>query len=154
MDHYVEQTREFLQRCILAEVSTISPTGEPEVATVLYFVDPDFNFYFLTRRHTRKFNNLASNNKIGMVITSAETHETVQVQGETDLALENMDVFVVEIAKRSELMEMYYGPFLKLNGLDFSVIKVKPYWLRYLNFKEGVEAYRQILPDYRLTKDA
>ena len=59
----------FLKEKQLAVVSTVSAEGKPESATVLYFIDDDFNFYFITRRNTRKFGNLQStNNNVAIVV--------------------------------------------------------------------------------------
>lgn len=143
-----EQAKKFLQSHYLATITTVAHDGEPQAATMLYLMDDDFNFYFVTRRHTRKYANLQSNNKVGMVITSTDNPETIQVQGEATTSPENLDdEFVAQLEKKTDLANLYHGPFLGLAGLDFSVWKIKTHWLRSLNVQEGEEAYHQIIPE-------
>ena len=63
-----QEVLKFLKEKELAVVSTVSAAGKPEAATVIYFIDDDFSFYFITRRNTRKFENLQLNNNVALVV--------------------------------------------------------------------------------------
>ncbi len=153
MDIYKEQAKKFLQSNFLAEIATVTPGGEPQVATIFYVMDDDFNFYFVTRRSSRKYANLANNNKVGMVVTSEKGPETVQIQGEVDSSFKDIYKFIAILGTKVDLFNLYYGPFLKLTGLDFQVFKVTVHWLRLLNLQEGADVYHQIIPDFRLVEE-
>ena len=44
-----KEALKFLNEQVTAALATVSVTGEPQVATIYYHVDNDFNFYFITR---------------------------------------------------------------------------------------------------------
>jgi len=150
MENYKEQALRFLKSNHLAAVGTISKNGEPHVATLLYLMDDDFNFYFITHRYTRKCNNLEGNNKVGIAITSdANGPETVQIQGESEILANNSKEFVDRLNEWMDASTSYYGSFLKVTSAEFWIFKVKTNWLRYMTVKEGGEEYHQIIPGDR-----
>lgn len=143
-----QEVLKFLKEKALAVVSTISIEGKPEAATVIYFIDDDFEFYFITRRNTRKFKNLQSNNNVALVVGTELMPVTVQIEGAAELITdEKGDVLVAEIAKRPQIQSLYFGPFLELKGVDFAAFKVKINWLRWLSVdpETGKENYSQII---------
>lgn len=142
-----EEAIGFLKFHKLAVVSTISKEGMPESATVMFFVDEDLNLYFLTHQSTRKFRNLKDNKNIGIVVGTELAPGTIQIQGEAQwLENEGLD-FVEKMSVDKELKELYYGPFLALEGKDFAVFKVKINWMRYLHLDLATnkENYYQII---------
>ena len=143
-----EEVRGFLKAHKLATISTVSPEGIPVAAIVMFFFDEEFNFYFITRRSTRKFNNLQANKNVAFVVGTELAPGTVQANGIAEfLPDEGLD-FVDKIGMGTEMHDLYYGPFLQLAGKDFAVFKVKINWLRYLHLDlaTGKENYYQIIP--------
>jgi general stress protein 26 len=150
MDKYKEQAVRFLKNNHLAAVGTISKTGEPQVAVLIYSMDDDLNFYFVTRRYTRKCLNLEANNKVGIAITSnGNSPETVQVQGEYELIKESSKEFANRLNQWVDMSTLYYGSFLKVTSSEFWIFKVKTNWLRYMDVKDGGEEYHQVIPEAR-----
>ncbi len=138
----------FLKEKQLAVVSTASSTGKPEAATVIYFIDDDFNFYFVTRRNTRKFENLQSNSNVAIVVGTELLPVTVQIGGTAELVSGGEgELLMAEIIKRPQIQSLYFGPFLQLKGIDFAAFKVKINWLRWLSVdpETGKEDYSQII---------
>lgn len=141
------QALEFLRASKTAVVSTVSKDGKPQAATVLYLIDDDFTFYFVTRESSRKFENLKNNKNIAAVIGTIPAPETVQLDGVAELVNEGLSVFTEKLSMNTDLRDLYYGPFLNVIGLDIVVFKVKPNWLRYLclDLKTLKENYYQII---------
>jgi len=55
--------------------------GNTHTATVYYFVDNEFNFYFLTATGTQKYRNLLENKNAAIVVGFGPSYTTVQGQG-------------------------------------------------------------------------
>ncbi len=143
-----QEVLKFLKEKQLAVVSTASSAGKPEAATVIYFIDDDFNFYFVTRRNTRKFENLQSNSNVAIVVGTELLPVTVQIEGTAELVSgEDGELLMAEIIKRPQIQSLYFGPFLELKGIDFAAFKVKINWLRWLSVdpETGREDYSQII---------
>lgn len=144
------QALEFLKNKEIAVISTVSENNEPTAATILFSVDDDFNFYFITRRQTRKFKNLQINKNIAIVVGTELEPGTIQIQGEAQLLKENeAEKFIKEMTKnKKDLLDLYSGPFLSISGIDFAIFKVKINWMRYLklDLEEMKEEYHQIIP--------
>ena len=143
-----QEVLKFLKEKELAVVSTVSAASKPESATVIYFIDDEFNFYFITRRNTRKFENLQLNKNVALVVGTELMPITVQIEGTAELITgEKGEALVTEIAKRPQIQSLYFGPFLELKGIDFAAFKVKINWLRWLSIdpETGKEDYSQII---------
>lgn len=148
MADFSEEILDFLKKNVLAVVSTVSSNNEPEAATVLYMIDDDLNFYFITRRDTRKVENLAINKNIAIVVGTELSPITIQANGEAELLdKKELPEFIGKLSKRKNVEELYYGPFLNIPGIDFAVFKVKLKWLRglCLNSETKKEEFFQII---------
>ena len=145
----MRKTKEFLRKNVLCVISTVTETNKPEAAVSVFMTDNDFNFYFITREHTRKFGNLKKNHNIAIVVGLKAEPFTVQAEGEAEyVSGEARHLFMNEFAKRKDLQDMYTGPFLSMPGTDFAIFKVNIDWLRYLELdvQTGKETYYQIIP--------
>ena len=140
----------FLNEKEVAVISTISENNEPTAATILFSIDDDFNFYFITRRQTRKFKNIQTNKNEAIVVGTELEPGTIQMQGEAQLLEGNeAEKFFKEISKnKKDLLKLYYGPYLLVPGLDFAIFKVKINWMRHLrlDLEKMIEEYHQIIP--------
>lgn len=142
------QAREFLFKNKLCALSTTAPGNRPEVSTVLYMADDDMNFYFVTRRQTRKFKNLLSNKNVALVIGVELSPFNIQAEGEAEpLEGKDQEIFMEKFMERPDLQELYFGPFLKVQGTDFAIFRVKTKWLRFMQYdrETGDEKYTQII---------
>ncbi|HTK05440.1 MAG TPA: pyridoxamine 5'-phosphate oxidase family protein [Candidatus Eisenbacteria bacterium] len=154
----------FLKGQVIGVVSTVSQAGEPESATVFYWANDidkkrkTFDLYFVTRRHTRKFQNLLFNKAVAFVIGTEFRSSTLQLQGEAELiesadGFKDLTRFVKGMIHQPKLAAIYAGsflprnPFTKLEGENFAVIKVRPTWVRWMRFDETDQrpVYHQIL---------
>ena len=128
-------TRAELLRFMRAErhatVSSVSPTGAPQAATVGVVVSEDFEIFFDTLDATRKAVNLRARPRAAFVLgsTAADAKATVQVEGVTDEP-RGTDL--------ERLKELYFERFLDgptrqaWKGLIY--MRVRPSWLRLSDF--------------------
>ena len=67
--------------CITAVVGTCSLDNIPHTATVYYWVDDMFNFYFLTATNTQKYTNLQANPQAAITVGFGPSYTTMQGSG-------------------------------------------------------------------------
>lgn len=133
----------------LAVISTVSSTGIPESATILYSIDDNFGFFFITRNDSRKTQNLATNKNVSIVIGTELSPSTLQMSGVAKaLSAEGQKEFIERLAENTDLAALYYGPFLNIMGINFTLYKVTMNWVRWLTLELSriKEVYYQILP--------
>ncbi len=148
-DKIKKESMAFLKKRKLAVISTVSLEGKPESATVLYFIDDDYNLYFVTRGDTRKAANIEQNKNVSLVIGTELGPSTMQMSGTAEKVQESekQNEFLSNLTKDTVLQALYYGPFLSLMGVNFSLYKVKITWARWLtlDLKGLREVYYQII---------
>ncbi len=137
----------FLKKNTLGVFATVSD-GKPEAALMMFLSDDDLNVYFVTRRHTRKFENLTKSNRVAAVVGTPPGPDTMQLEGEVRLLDKEDEEFMKKLQERPDLEQLYFGPFLQLVGTDFAVFRLKVDWLRWLRWdpEHGQESYQQIIP--------
>lgn len=136
-----QEALDFLRKHIIAVVATTDDANTPQAATVLYHIDDNMNFYFITRRQTRKYKNLMTNRKVALVVGMGDGPGTIQAEGEAQLMEdgEGIEKFFGNMKKHEGLAEAYYGPFLMLPGLDLAVFCVRVSWMRYLHLNTDTQ---------------
>ncbi len=145
----------FLRNHDLAVVATVSDHKIPEAATVGYYFDDDFNFYFLTRKESRKAQNLARNPNVAAVVGTTAGPNSVQLEGKAEVLQSGSEEYKKLLVKFAAIKVLYYGPFLKMAGIDFVIVKVEINWLRWLDINEMTdrEEFYQLLPETNLPSD-
>jgi len=152
-----EEALRFMQRNkigVVTTISTISGSSEPQAATVICLVDDSFNIYFATMTLLRKFKNIEKNNNIGIVIgTDHNFPLCVQAQGKAEIIKDPKDVMIDFFQKHINLLEGLptpeWMPLIKMKETEMAVVKIKPYWLRWMNLdvkNAGKEMFYQIIP--------
>lgn len=71
----------FLKNNPVGVLATATTSGKPHAATVYITFDQDLNIYFVTRKGTRKSQNLHTNNQAAIAIYNAASQTTLQVEG-------------------------------------------------------------------------
>ena len=149
----IEQSAlQFAKARKLAIISTVSSEGVPESAMVLYHIDDEFNFFFVTRSDSRKVRNLSTNKNISVVIGTDLGPSTLQMSGTAEIIPQDeQKTFIENLSKDTTLGALYYGPFLEIVGINFTLYKVKMNWVRWLtlDLNRLKEVYYQILPKDR-----
>jgi general stress protein 26 len=76
-----EQLLEFLKNNNVGVLATASNAGMPHAATVYITFDQALNIYFVTRKGTRKSQNIHANSQAALAIYNAATQTTLQAEG-------------------------------------------------------------------------
>ncbi len=151
----LQQLADHLKEFHLGVVTTVSPTNEPQGATVDFMAiieEGKLILYFLTRRHSRKFENMMHNPRIGFVVGFGPEANTVQMQGTTHRLTENdeIDAFFAHVENRPELKELYYGhndiePWSEVKGVGYEAVRVKIDWARWLHRDENGKVLTEMI---------
>lgn len=86
MEDLKKEVLDFLQKHYLFTLATVGEKYQPHAAVLYYFIDNDFNFYFITRKGSEKFRNLTNNSKVAFVVFEEELRQSVQAQGIGEIA--------------------------------------------------------------------
>lgn len=114
-----------LYKSDLCAFATSSLEGKPEVATIEYYVDEDYNLYFESFPTYRKYHNIISNPLASAVITKDQ--KTLQMDGE----VKQLDGSDAEWAKQ-KLIEKFGDGVGYLHAPDVLFFRFTPTWIRVL----------------------
>jgi len=144
-----KQVLEFLMQHKHAGISTVTPKGMPEAATVYYGIDKHFNFYFPTGTQSRKFKNIQKNPHVALAITDIEKLTTVQIEGVAKVIhLAKKAGDVVQTLSKSmspslrETLERLWDPVppvIKMKNGDLAILQVEIKWVRWADFSLPVK---------------
>ena len=95
-----DRVLEFLREHQTGVLATASPGAKPHASVVYYSVDAQLNITFITKRRTRKGENLHLNDQAEMVVYDEESQTTVEVSGR---AVELTDQTEASLAFRNAL---------------------------------------------------
>ncbi|MFZ2522181.1 MAG: pyridoxamine 5'-phosphate oxidase family protein [Minisyncoccia bacterium] len=132
-----EDAYNFLRENSTAVVAT-SFNGDPRASTVYYFVDEDFNFYFVTKRKTSKYLNAELNPKVALVVGFGPEHISVSAHGRVELIVNDIEKqkIISIIVGKQNLMGVRLWPIDELRNLEGShkvVLKVVPDEMFFMN---------------------
>src|SRR3989338_6430470 len=132
-----EEVKKFLDEHVTAAMATVSPEGEPQVATLYYDIDRDLNFYFITAQNSKKLKNIESNKNVAITVGFGPEPVTVQIGGIAEIGSELKDEVVERIFKKIDFHHLDQWPVLQLEKGGLVVLKVKPKWLVFLNLDQS-----------------
>lgn len=127
---------QFLQGQELMTIATTSSDGIPMGATVNYYVNNKFQFYFLTKYTSRKCKNLEHNQNVGLVITNNETLATAQIQGVASpvTAKKEFKEAVDNIIERMKDSPYYWEPATSIiRNHEARIFRVDVDWIRWFD---------------------
>jgi nitroimidazol reductase NimA-like FMN-containing flavoprotein (pyridoxamine 5'-phosphate oxidase superfamily) len=126
---------------LTAVVGSSASDGNSHVATIYYYVDNNFNFYFLTSTHSQKYNNLRENPNAALVVGFGPNQTTIQGQGPT-IFLEKSSAeekeAIARIKQRLQNHKNETWPVFQLDTYDsqsIAVFKFIPDTLQLLNLE-------------------
>jgi general stress protein 26 len=133
----VAQVHDFLTQQPTGVLSTASSEGEPWAATVVFAVDEELNFYFMTRAKTLKYKNIATNPHIALTVTDPAGQKTVQAAGVVE-RVATEDIIETVFQKLDKVKprgsEHWIAPVYKVHEGDYMILKLKPTYLQYADF--------------------
>jgi len=130
---------------LTAVIGSCPADGNAHVATVYYYVDTDFNFYFLTAANTQKYQNLQENPNAAIVIGFGPSYTTMQGQGTTVLLAKASTEEREAIAHIKQRLQNHHNetwPIFQLGAYDsesIAVFKLVPENLQLLNLEHNSE---------------
>jgi uncharacterized protein YhbP (UPF0306 family) len=128
---------------ITAVIGSCPSDGDTHVATVYYYVDDNFNFYFLTATNTRKYKNLLENPNAAIVVGFGPSQTTIQGQGTATLlekASDEENNAIAQIKKQLQDHNNETWPVFQLDAYDnesIAVFKLVPQRLQLLNLESS-----------------
>lgn len=128
-----QKALEFLRECNTMVVSTVSDQGEPQVATVYFTVDDDFNIFFMTSRGSKKCENLKSNGKIAFVVGTGPEIVTIQGGGVAEPLDEKEAQVFYKLIEKVSLRSPWQWPVTLLAKEGYCTFKITPTWMVWLN---------------------
>ena len=137
MSQQHKPVHEFLKRHPVGVLSTASADGSPWGAAIFFYVDEDFNYYFVTRANTHKYHNIQSNPKASITVAHGASQTTVQSTGLiTEVpAEEYMNIIFDKLAHvRLDSDNNWVPPIAKIHEGNFIPLKFTPTKLQYANY--------------------
>lgn len=119
----------FLQAQRTGVLATTDPVNKPHAAVVYYYVNSNFEITFVTKSHTKKYENIQRNNRVMLVAYDEFTQTTVQVSGSSE-EIKNIEETQDAIAKMltSAALTSDAGdpPISKLYAGDYVAFRIIP----------------------------
>jgi uncharacterized protein YhbP (UPF0306 family) len=119
-------------------LSTVSDNGTPWGSAIYYIADEDFNFYFVTRAETLKFQNIDSTALAALTVADNDSQTTVQLTGKisTVPVQQYMDVFFTKfVGLRPKDDFTWVPPVEKLKAGNYMPLQLTPTTLQYADYK-------------------
>lgn len=125
-----------LRRFRLGVVSTVSPTGQPQAATVGIAVGDELELVFDTLATTRKHANLVREPRVAVVMGEGEL--TIQLEGRADVpaGAELARVQAIYFAAWPDGRERAAWP-------NISWVRIRPSWVRVSDFAASPPSIRE-----------
>ncbi len=123
----------FLKEKFIMDLATCSD-NKPAVAPMIYVVDEELNFYFVTYLHTLKTQNLIANPQCSFVVWEF-LKMSVQVSGQAEIVEDEIKkAWVVEAFGDAATKDPnFWAPIFRIKRGDYVVFKIKPTWMRVLD---------------------
>lgn len=123
----------FLKEKFIMELATCAD-NKPAVAPMVYVMDKDLNFYFVTYQHTLKAQNLLKNPQCSFVVWEF-LKMSVQVSGSAEVVEdEAQKSWVVDAFGDAATKDPnFWAPIFRIKRGDYVVFKIKPTWMRVLD---------------------
>jgi general stress protein 26 len=137
--HRYQKVHAFLRHHPMGVLSTVSAEGKPWGAAIYYVSDEDFNFYFVTRVETFKYQNLDKNPFAALTIADLDSQTTVQASGPiTKIPAEDyIDIVFTKLAKvRPKDDPQWVPPLSKIQAGNYMPLRLTPSKLQYANYKD------------------
>lgn len=129
----------FLRHHPMAVLSTVNGESQPWGSAIYYVVDGEFNFYFVTRVGTLKYQNIEQNPHVALTVADNDRQTTVQASGLiTKVPVEDyMDIVFDKLAKIRPKDDPHWAPPLtKIREGNYMPLKLTPSKLQYANYKD------------------
>ncbi len=123
----------FLKENFVMDIAT-SRDDKPAVAPVVYVIDEELNFYFVTYRMSFKAQNLIANPKCSVSIWKL-LQMSVQADGTTSIVddVVKKEWVINAFADAATKDPNFWAPIFRIKKGDYCVFKITPTWMRVLD---------------------
>lgn len=123
----------FLRSVAVMSIAANGDHGRPVSSVVVFAVDNDLSFYFLTKRETYKAKALEKNPKISLSVWE-NNKMLVQATGSaTEVDAHDFNKIHLKINNASKVLKNFWWPILNIDKGEFVIFKIHPDWLRVLD---------------------
>jgi hypothetical protein len=145
----------FLRDNPIAVLSSCNSTGGPHGAVIYYVVSPQFELTFLTKKNTRKHDNLLQNNRVMLTVFDAKSQTVAQISGEASEVTDYYEINNIAGATLGASLRTSADglmPISKLRAGPYTAFRITPSQIRMAIFSrpdpgdfeeifESVESY-------------
>ncbi len=134
-----KKVHDFLKQHPMGVLSTVSEDSKPWGSAIYYVADEDFNFFFATRAHTAKYQNITKNPAASLTVADEASQTTVQVAGELSRvpAEDYVSILFDKLAAvKPQGVKHWVPPMTKIHEGDYMVLKLTPTKLQYADYKQ------------------
>lgn len=134
-----QKAHNFLVEHPMGVLSTASAEGLPWGSAVYFYVDEDFNFYFVTRTETHKNHNISSNPQAALTVADRASQTTVQLAGAVSkVSAEDYSSVVFEKLESARPKDgnTWVPPLEKIHAGNYIALKLTPTTIRYADYSQ------------------
>lgn len=120
-------------------LSTVSKDGRPWGSAIIFAIDEDLNFFFMTRSDTLKYKNIEAHPTVALTVADEKYQVTVQAVGTVTrvAAKDYIDVVFKKLAGVKPHGDYHWvPPVIKVHKGDYMILQFTPKKLQYANFKQ------------------
>lgn len=138
-----DEVTSFLKSNFVAVLSTTND-DKPTCSPVVYVIDDDLNFYFVTNTETYKAKNILKNPNVSMAVWQF-LQMSVQMDGTaTKITDDSTKEWVIEAFGDAATKDPnFWAPIFRIERSDYVVFKIKPTWLRALDLTHDTVRSKQ-----------
>lgn len=138
------RARDFLKEHPLGTLATLSKDRVPELSVVYFFLDTDFNCFFITKTSTRKFENINNNPTGTLMVADEDSLTSVELYGTIEIVMEPTEIarIITEFQNIASVRKFDYWvpPLSQVEGNQFAVCKLKPSVMHFKNFATKLDS--------------
>lgn len=115
-------------------LASVDPNGEPHAAVIYHVIDDrDFGISFLTKKATKKYDNLIHQNRVVLVVFDAARQTVAQVFGKAEEVTKPETInLIANAVNQASLKTSKQGilPIAKLEAGDYAGFRILPTQIR------------------------
>jgi general stress protein 26 len=132
-----ERMHAFLEKIPVGVLSSVSPDNTPHGAVVYFSVSKEFVISILTKRQTKKYDNLKHNNHVMLTVYEPLSQTTLQVTGlaeEVIDAVEINNIAETNLAASLKTSESGIPAIMKLDAGEYVAFAIRPVEIRMASY--------------------
>lgn len=123
----------FLKDNPVGVLATVNPDNEPHAVVIYFAVGKDFNIFFLTKKGTKKYDNIVKNNHSVLVVYNESEQTAAQVFGVAEEIKSNVEInkIAAQVIKiNRSASDSFALPIARLKAGVYAALKIIPKQIR------------------------